>query len=195
MPETGDADFSWREFFRRNNDGLVATYGNLAHRVLTFAYRNFEGGVPTPAEFDEQSQALLHRAESTLDSMDSSLYQCRFREAIRSAMALAQEVNRYLDEKSPWKMIKEERQAAATAIYVALSVLSGLKTMLYPFLPFSSQKLHALLGFEGDVESGGWKLCLPSPGQRLPPPEPLFAKLEERMMEEETGRLGHVHCL
>ncbi|GAH98295.1 unnamed protein product, partial [marine sediment metagenome] len=194
MPETGDTDFSWREFIRRNNDELVATYGNLAHRVLTFAYRRFDGCVPQPGELDSHSQTLIAQAEDTLKSMDGLLSQCHFKQAIRLAMSLAQETNRYLDKKSPWKIIGQDRQASATALYVAISVLSCLRTALYPFLPFSSQKLHQLLGFEGDVEDDGWQLHFPSPGQKLLEPKPLFAKLDEKLVEEETGRLGQVRC-
>jgi len=189
MPETGDTDFSWREFVRRNNDELVATYGNLVHRVLTFVYRNFDGCVPQPGEFDSQSQALLDRAADTLNTMDELLYNCHFKEAIRSAMSLAQEANRYLDDKSPWKAIKQDRQAAATALYVAISIISCLRTVLYPFLPFSSQKVHDYLGFEGSVEADGWRLHLPSAGQKLLPPQPLFTKLDDAIIEEETSRL------
>jgi len=191
MPETGDTDFSWHEFVRRNNDELVATYGNLVHRVLTFTYRSFDGCVPLPGKLDSRSQTMIEQAKGTLTTMDKLLYQCHFREAIRSAMVLAQETNRYLDEKSPWKIIKQDRQAAATALYVAISVLSVLRTVLYPFLPFSSQKLHEFLGFEGNVEGDGWQLRLPQPGQRLLPPEPLFSKLDEELVAEETARLGH----
>ena len=192
MPESGDTNFSWREFIRRNNDELVATYGNLAHRVLTFVYRHFNGCVPQPGQFDSRSQALIDKAEETLNIMDGLLYRCHFREAIRSAMSLAQETNRYLDEKSPWKIIEQDRQASATALYVAISVLSCLRTALYPFLPFSSQKLHQLLGFEGNVGDDGWQLRFPSPGQKLLSPMPLFAKLDEKLVDEETGRLGQV---
>ena len=191
MPETGDTDFSWHEFVRRNNDELVATYGNLVHRVLTFTYRSFDGCVPLPGKLDSRSQTMIERAKGILNTMDRLLYQCHFREAIRSAMSLAQETNRYLDEKSPWKIIKQDKQAAATALYVAISVLSVLRTVLYPFLPFSSQKLHEFLGFEGNVESDGWQLHLPQPGQRLLPPKPLFSKLDEEMVVEETARIGH----
>ena len=190
MPETRDTDFSWHEFVRRNNDELVATYGNLVHRVLTFVYRSFDGCVPTPGEFDSHSQALLSKAKDTLKMMDELLYRCHFKEAIKSAMSLAQETNRYLDEKSPWKTIKQDRQASATALYVAISVLCCLRTVLYPFLPFSSQKLHEFLGFKGNIEDGDWQLHFPSPGQRLLPPEPLFSKLDEGLVEEETKRLG-----
>ncbi len=193
MPETGDSDFSWREFVRRNNDELVATYGNLVNRVLTFVYRNFDGCVPVAGEFDSRSQAVISMAETTLNTMDRLLYQCCFREAIKSAMSLAQETNRYLDEKSPWKTIKQDRQASATALYVAILVLSCLRTALYPFLPFSSQRLHKFLGFEGNVENDGWQLRFPPPGQKLLAPQPLFSKLDEGLVEEETSRLGSVH--
>ncbi len=190
MPESADSDFSWREFVRRNNDELVATYGNLVHRVLTFAYRNFNGSVPQPGEIDPLGKELLGKAQRALDSMDRLLYRCRFREAIRGAMSLAQEANRYLEERSPWKAIKEDEEGPATTVYVALSVINCLKTILYPFLPFSSQRLHTFLGFEGRVEDEGWAFHQLPPGQRLEPPEPLFAKLDEWVVEMEMGRLG-----
>ena len=190
MPETSDTDFSWREFVRRNNDELVATYGNLVQRVLTFTYRSFDGCVPDPLDIDEDNQALLKKTEDTLEKMGELIAACHFREAIRAAMALAQEANRYLEEKSPWKVIKTDKQAAAVTLYVALTVISGLRTAFYPFLPFSSQKLHEYLGYEGKVEDDGWQLRLPSPGQGLLPPQPLFVKLDDEIIEQETARLG-----
>jgi len=193
MPETSDSDFSWHEFVRRNNDELVATYGNLVHRVLTFVYRNFNGAVPAAGELDNQSRALLEQAEDTLKTVDGLLYQCRFREAIRTVMSLAQQSNRYLDDKSPWKAIKQDRAAAATSLYTAIGVISDLKTMLYPFLPFSSQKLHEYLGFKGKIEEYGWQRKLPEPRQKLREPQPLFTKLDEKLVDEETSRLGRAY--
>jgi len=190
MPESGDTDFSWREFFRRNNDELVATYGNLVHRVLTFSYRHFDGCVPQPGELDKQSRELLAKAEETLQNVGELISRCHFKQGAMAAMALAQEANRYLDDKSPWKIIKEDKQSAATALYVALGVIAALKTALCPFLPFSSQKLHKMMGFDGSIESDGWKLRLPKGGQKLGEPEPLFVKLDEELVEEETARLG-----
>ena len=190
MPETSDADFSWREFIRRNNDELVATYGNLVNRVLTFAYRNFDASVPVPDALDESSQDLIEKAKDNLDNIGKLICNCHFREAIRSAMSMAQEANRYLDAKSPWKAIKEDRQAAANSLYTAIAVISSLKTVLYPFLPFSSQAVHEYLGFQGKVEDSGWQLKIPSPGQKLIAPKPLFPKLDEKLVEDETGRLG-----
>ena len=190
MPETSDTDFSWREFVRRNNDELVATYGNLVHRVLTFVFRNFEGSVPEPGEYDTQDSQILTGARNTLDKVDGLLHGCHFREAIRTIMALAQEANRYLDDKSPWKKIKEDRQAAATSLYVALNVITCLKTVLYPFLPFSSQRLHEYLGFTGRTEDYGWNWQELPPGQKLLSPQPLFSKLDDSLVEEETRKLG-----
>jgi len=195
MPETGDSDFSWREFVRRNNDELVATYGNLVHRVLTFTYRSFDGCVPAPGEkFDNLSQKLIESAKHTLDEAGELISSCHFRQAAKRAMQLAQETNRYLDEKSPWKTIKQDRQKSASALYTALIVISCLRTVLYPFLPFSSQKLHEFLGYEGNVQDDGWQLRLPTPGQKLVCPEPLFSKLDEEIIEEETNRLGRAQC-
>ena len=189
MPETGDSDFSWQEFIRRNNDELVATYGNLVHRTLTFGYRNFDGLVPEHGEFDARDNSLLVQAEETINIIDKLLYRCRFREALRAAMSLAQESNRYLDEKAPWKTIKEDREACATSISATLAAISCLKTVLYPFLPFSSEKLHNLLGFGGKVMDGGWSFQVPAAGQRLMPPQPLFTKLDDNIAAEETERL------
>ena len=107
-------------------------------------------------------------------------------------MSLAQETNRYLDEKSPWKTIDQNREAASTALYVAICVLSALRVVLYPFLPFSSQKLHGFLGFKGNIPDTGWQLVLPPPGQKLQPPKPLFSKLDEKLVEAEAGKLGQV---
>ncbi|MFC1847435.1 methionine--tRNA ligase [Chloroflexota bacterium] len=193
MPETGDTDFSWHEFIRRNNNELVATYGNLVNRVLTFVYRNFDGCVPEHGELDSRSRDLLLSAEEAFQTVDEYLSTCSFKEAIRVAMSVAHEANRYLDEKSPWKVIKEDRQAAADSLFVAICLISQLKTMLYPFLPFSSQKVHEYLGFEGKVEDYGWKPIVPKPGQKLLSPKPLFTKLDEGLAEEETSRLGLAH--
>jgi len=169
---------------------LVATYGNLAHRVLTFAYRNFDGAVPAPGELNERSQSLLHEAEVALDAVDKLLYRCEFKRALKEAMTLAQEANRYLDEQAPWKTIKTERETSAKSVYTVLSVLTALKTVFYPFLPFSSEKLHSFLGFDDNVEEQGWKIQFLPPGQKVRQPQPLFVKLDEDIVAEETRRLG-----
>ena len=190
MPDTSDTDFSWREFVRRNNDELVATYGNLVNRALSMLQRHFEGRVPEHGSLDERSLGMIVRTEETLKTMDEMLYSCRFKEAIKTAMALAAETNRYLDEKAPWKTVKTDKVAAGDALYTALTIISGLRTAFYPFLPFSSEKLHHFLGYQGAVVADGWKLRRPIPGAALNPPEALFIKLDDSVIEEETARLG-----
>lgn len=190
MPQTGDTDFSWREYVRRNNDELVATYGNLAQRVLTFVNKHYEGKVPEAGEPDTRSKELIKLAEDTLIKAGEQLSACLFKEAVRTAMSLAQQANRYLDEKAPWKAIKEDRQDASNSLYTVLCVISALRTAFYPFLPFSSQKLHEYLGYEGKVENDGWALRKLEVGATLYPPKPLFTKLEDKIIEEEMARLG-----
>ena len=168
----------------------MATYGNLAHRVLTFACKNFNSSVPAAGELDDASKELLQKADRAFDEVGRNLSQCHFKEALKIAMALAQEVNRYLDDTAPWKMLRQDRLAAGRSIYVALCAISALKTLLYPFLPFTSQTLHSYLGFEGEISRAGWKFQMLQPGQKLLQPQPLFTKLEDRIVEEEMARLG-----
>ncbi|MBI2848884.1 MAG: methionine--tRNA ligase [Chloroflexi bacterium] len=192
MPQTGDADFSWAEFVRRNNDELVATWGNLVHRVLTFNHRHFGKHVPTPKDLDQLDNDLLRRAEEAHGRVgDKLLHQCSFREAIREAFGLAQATNQYLEERAPWKIIHQDPERAATTVYVALSIINILKVMLYPFLPFSSQKLHHILGFDGEIRDWTWTLL--TPGQKLGTPAVLFIKLDEKVAEEERARFGESH--
>jgi methionyl-tRNA synthetase len=190
MPETNDTDFSWREFVRRNNDELVATYGNLVNRVLTFTYKNYNGCVPEAGALDDADKNIINSADASLEKVGESISRCSFKQAIGAAMSLAQQANRYLDEKAPWKKIKEDKQAAATSLFIAINVISRLKTMLAPFLPFSSQKVHEYLGFDGRVEDAGWKAQPVPAGQKLREPKPLFVKLDESIIEEENQHLG-----
>ncbi len=194
MPETGDADFSWAEFARRNNEELVATYGNLVNRVLSFTYRNFEGRVPEPGALDERDAAILEAARAALDTVGASLSNTRFKAAIGQAFGLAQEANRYLDAKAPWRAIRSDRQAAATTLYTALQVINCLKVILTPFLPFSSQKLHGYLGLDGAVEQEPWEfgplVAAIQGGQALRPPAPLYVKLDAEAVAAESQRLG-----
>lgn len=192
MPDTSDSDFSWQEFVQRNNGELVATYGNLVHRVLTITYRNFDGKVPEPGDLDTSTKQLLAKMETAFQSTDELLHRCKFKEAVREAMTLAQEANRYLDMKAPWQQVKEDRVGASTTLWCSLSVISALKTMMYPFIPFSSKRLHRLLGFGELDESNEWHLTTPTPREKLLEPEILFQKMEDSIAEVETAKLGGI---
>ena len=195
MPETGDADFSWAEFVRRNNEELVATYGNLVNRVLSFTYRNFDGLIPQAGELDEIDRQVLEAGRTALDDVGYSLEHTRFKAAIGQAFGLAQEANRYLDAKAPWRAIKTDRAEAGNTLNVSLQVLNCLKVALAPFLPFSSQKVHEYLGFDGVVEQEEWDfeslVGAIRGGNALRQPAPLYTKLDPQVVERETQRLGN----
>jgi len=190
MPETDDSDFAWKDFVARNNNELVATWGNLAHRALTITYRNFEGRVPDPGELDARCRQLLQRVESMLAEVSEQLGACHFRAGLAAAMGLAQETNRFLDETAPWKALPDDRPAAARSLYTVLSVLNGLKVALWPYLPFSCERLHSYLGYDTPLLDDGWELKKPAAGQPLREPQPLFTKLEPSIIGEEEERLA-----
>jgi methionyl-tRNA synthetase len=214
-PEASDADFSWQEFLDRNNNELVGTWGNLAHRMLTYAVKNFDSQVPTPGELTDLDRELQATITAAFDAVAVDLEACRFRLALFKAIGAAREANRYLDAAAPWKILKTDRARAATATYVALWAIDSLKTLLLPFLPFSSQQLHGYLGYtddllgeqevvtyyEGDRSHLGltyryelagdrWHPSKLQPGQALLPPKPLFVKLEPEIVAQELARLG-----
>lgn len=215
MPEFADAEFTWREFVRRNNDDLISNWGNLANRVLSFTYKNFDGRVPTPSELTETDRALLAQSQAALAAVSDALERVRFKEAMGHAIELARQANVYLQVTEPWKTIKTDRARAATALFVALRVIDDLKVMFYPFLPFSSNELHWQLGYEGDLlgeiqiktvhestrahtvavytpgkHTQKWAPSQLPPGQVLREPKPLFKKLDEKIAEEEYAKLG-----
>jgi methionyl-tRNA synthetase len=190
MPETADSDFTWGDFVARNNNELVATWGNLVNRALILTYRNFNGQVPEPGNFDPRSEELLKKADATLDDVAAQLSVCHFRAGLSAAMSLAQSTNRYLDETAPWKCLADDRPAAARSLYTVLCAINSLKVVLWPYIPFSCDKLHSMLGFEGSILDEGWRVARPSAGQTLHEPVPLFTKLEPSVIEEEEARLG-----
>src|SRR6266511_1667560 len=212
-PETQDTDFTWAEFLRRNNDELLANWGNLVNRTLTNAFRNF-GEVPARGELTPRDRETLEAVEAGFESVGVLIEQARFKAALAEAMRLSSLGNQYVDHEAPWAVIKEDRDRAATILHVALRLVDTLKVIFTPFLPFSSQKLHHLLGYDGwlagplefrEVEEdgekhtiltgdyGGWVGCWEATelqaGQKLREPEPLFRKLDPSIVNDELRRL------
>ena len=217
-PETRDTEFAWEDFVERNNNELVATWGNLANRMLSFAYKRFDGRVPEPGELDDEDRALLEKIEAGFETVGELYNACKFRAALGEAIGLAREANVYLDRKAPWFQIKEDRAAAATSVYVILRAVDSLKTILAPILPHTAQRLHEYLGYEGqlfgtqhvveyqeEARQGGsrshqaltydhsgavgtWAKSELPAGQALREPAPLFKKLDESVIEEEYAR-------
>jgi len=213
-PETQDTDFTWAEFVRRNNDELVATWGNLVNRTLQSAYKNF-GWVPEPGALTAEDEALLKEVEGGFESVGALIEAARFRNALQEAMRLAALGNQYVSEQSPWARLESDRERAATILYVALRVVDSLKVLLAPVLPFSAQRLHELLGYDdviaGPLEfrtvaedesehvvltgeydgwAGRWEPSALPAGQALRGPKPLFAKLDAaHVVEDELARM------
>ncbi len=215
MPENRDTDWAWEDFFKRNNDELVATWGNLANRVLAFNYRTFDGQVPEPGELTALDKSLLEQVEAGFQTVAQEMEAVHLRAALGETMRLASEVNKYLDQTAPWTAIKTDRAAAARAVYVALRAIDSIKILIAPFLPFSSEKLHTYLGYSaplfgtqstetitdsvaehtvmryhGETATGHWQPSHLPAGQPLNQPGPLFKKLDVKIIEEERARLG-----
>jgi methionyl-tRNA synthetase len=220
MPEMKDSDWDWAEFVARNNNELVATWGNLANRVLMFCDNNWEGSVPSVdlGSLRDVDLNLLAVIENGFATVGAELEAVRLRSALGEAMKLATAVNQYLDQTAPWTAIKTDREAASKTIYTALKAIDSLKVMFAPFLPFTSERLHGFFGYETplfgeqyteevrdslgehtvlryrDIGRTGsptyWKPSGLKPGAKLNQPAPLFKKLEEKITEEERARLG-----
>jgi methionyl-tRNA synthetase len=178
LPEQRDSNFSYQDLVRHNNDELVAAYGNAVHRVLTFLRRHYNGTVPAPGQFSSRDTAMLAEIQQSFVTVGQAISRVHLREGLKAAMALARSANRYLDEQAPWKRISTDPAMTATTIYVMLQVLNSMKALFAPYLPFSSQKLHELLGYSGDVSQCRWEAATLPHGRALPAPTPLFRKLD-----------------
>jgi methionyl-tRNA synthetase len=202
-PETQDSPFTWSEFIRRNNDELLANWGNLVNRTLTNAYRNF-GEVPPAGELTDADEAVLAGVAAAFETVGTLIEESRFKAALAEAMRASSLANQYISEQEPWSVIKDDRARAATILNVALRCVDSLKILFTPFLPFSSQTLHELLGYEdvlsgplefrdvtdetgethtiltGDYDPwvGSWEPTELPVGRPLREPRPLFKKLD-----------------
>ncbi|MEJ2706224.1 MAG: methionine--tRNA ligase [Anaerolineales bacterium] len=215
MPESKDTDWDWDDFVRRNNDELVATWGNLANRVLSFAYKNWDGVVPTPGELRPDDRQILEEVADGFESVAEHFESVHLRAALGEVMRLAGEVNKYLDKAAPWFEIKQDKKQAATTVYTALKAIDSLKTLISPFLPFTSERLNGYLGYDQPLfgeqfveprqddlgehlvlrystgkASGRWEPSQLAGGQALRKPKPLFRKLDKSVAEQERARLG-----
>jgi methionyl-tRNA synthetase len=146
LPETKDANFYWDEFITRNNGELVAAWGNLVNRVFGFAFGRYDAAVPEPQELDGRDNELLAAIENGFGVVGQAYEEVRLRDALKEAMALAREVNRYLDEKAPWTVFKQDAKKAGTATFVAMKAIDSLKTMLAPVLPNTCEQINQMLG-------------------------------------------------
>jgi len=195
-PEARDTSFTWSEFYRRNNDELVATYGNLVNRVLSLTQRYGGGAVPVAGTQDEDDAALLAAAKDAFNTVAADIEAVHLKDGLAKVIGLAAAYNRYLERKKPWETGKTDPARTQTTLWVALQGLAALRTLSVPFMPFSAQQLHLLLGGTGgnpDGTSGGvaelsWAFAELPAGTALPKPHPLFKKLDDAQLAEEVER-------
>ncbi len=212
-PENQDTDFTWTEFVRRNNDELLANWGNLVNRCVSFAARNI-GTIPEAGPLTDADRQILQRSQDAFGHVGDALSRSRFKAAITETMRTLAEANKYFSEQAPWKLRESDPERMRTVCHVALQLVSDGKTLLTPFLPRSSQLVYAMLGgsgrwsamprieevsedggpeypvITGDYDSAArWQHMPIRPGTPLAAPAPLFAKLDPGVADEELARL------
>jgi methionyl-tRNA synthetase len=218
-PENQDTDFTWAEFVRRNNDELLAGWGNLVNRTVAMTAKNL-GAIPAAGELTDADQALLGASRAAFDTVGDLLARSRQRAAITEVMRVVGEANKYLSDMAPWKLRTEDPARMATVLHVALQAVDDCKTLLTPFLPSSSSRVHAQLGgtgiwagmpelvpgedrivagdaaessygvLTGEYETAArWESTPIEVGRPIAPPTPVFTKLDPSIVDEELARL------
>ncbi|HSB66366.1 MAG TPA: methionine--tRNA ligase [Anaerolineales bacterium] len=215
MPELRDTEWDWDEFIARNNNDLVANWGNCVNRVLPFVQKYWDGIVPDPGELRQADKDIIALVDSGFQSVGEHLDAVHLRAALSEALRLSSEFNKYQHSTAFWNEIKTDPGAAAKSIYTSLRVIDSLKVLFAPFLPFSSERLHGYLGYTHPLfgeqyveaqedrlgthntlryrapqEGGKWETSNLPPGQRLSQPARLFEKLEPDLAAQERARLG-----
>jgi methionyl-tRNA synthetase len=218
-PETQDTDFTWAEFVRRNNDELVAAWGNLVNRSISMAAKNL-GEIPAAGELTDEDRAVLEASRGAFARVGERLERSQFKAGLQEAMRTVAEANKYISDQAPWALKKTDPERMATVLHVALQLVHDANTLLTPYLPESANKVHAMLGGTGtwtgmprldtghDTVGGSeeavdylvitgdyagdaarWESTPIVPGTPLGRPEPLFAKLDPSVVDEELARL------
>ena len=190
-PETKDNDFTWKDFQARNNNELVAVFGNFINRVVVLTNKYYNGVVPQPNAFNQVDNEILEEIQKYPASIGSSIVRFRFREASQELMNLARLGNKYLADEEPWKLIKDDQNRVQTIMYVALQIAAALAVVSEPFLPFTAKKLKNMLNLSSNID---WKivsnsnLLLP-PGHQIGTAELLFSKIEDNQIQAQLDKL------
>jgi methionyl-tRNA synthetase len=190
-PETKDNDFTWKDFQARNNNELVAIFGNFINRVVVLSNKYYNGIVPNPSEFLDVDNAVLTELKAYPAVISSSVERYRFREALGELMNVARLGNKYLADEEPWKVIKDNPERVQTQMYVALQIAAALSSLCEPFLPFTATKLSRILKIETKID---WKTVsetselIPS-GHQIGEAELLFAKIEDEEIQKQIDKL------
>ena len=195
-PETKDNDFTWKDFQARNNNELVAIFGNFINRVVVLTNKYYDGIVPEPSTLKDIDLEVLEKLKSYPEIIGNAIERYRFREASQELMNLARLGNKYLADEEPWKTIKVDEERTKTIMYVALQIASALAILSEPFLPFTSKKIKTILNVSSSAVENSWvtvaernDLLLPNHQILKGKPELLFSKIEDTVIEEQLAKL------
>ncbi|MDG1404015.1 methionine--tRNA ligase [Polaribacter sp.] len=190
-PESKDNDFTWKDFQAKNNNELVAIFGNFINRVVVLTNKYYNGIVPAPNDFTEIDEDVLAAVKEFPNIIGKSIERYRFREASQELMSLARLGNKYLADEEPWKVIKLDEERVKTIMFIALQISSALAILSEPFLPFTSTKLKNILNVDKKLS---WKnvteiaILLPA-GHQINKAELLFSKIEDKAIEAQVEKL------
>ena len=188
-PETKDNDFTWKDFQARNNNELVAIYGNFVNRSMVLTHKYFEGKVPSRGELDEADKNMIAEFERTKQEMENLLDNFKFRDAQKEAMNMARIGNKYLADNEPWKLAKTDMGRVATILNLALQLTANLSVAFAPFLPFSSKKLSDMLAMQPRKWDSLGNMEMLEEGHLLNKAELLFEKIEDAAIEAQIKKL------
>ena len=192
-PETKDNDFTWADFQARNNNELVAIYGNFVNRALVLTSKYFEGRVPACGELTDYDKEVISQITNYKSQIESLLDVFRFREAQKEAMNLARIGNKYLADTEPWKLAKTDMNRTATVLHIALQIAANLAIAFEPFLPFSSEKLRAMLRLD---QAFGWedlgRIDMLKENDALGEISLLFEKIEDSAIQAQLDKLARI---
>jgi len=188
-PETKDNDFTWKDFQARNNNELVAVYGNFVNRALQLTQKYYDGVVPACGELTEYDRQTLDEFKDVKAKVEELLDAFKFRDAQKEAMTLARIGNKYIADSEPWKVVKTDPERVKTVIYISLQLTANLAIAFEPFLPFSSEKLRKMLNMESFEWNRLGRTDLLQAGHRLAKPELLFEKIEDDVIEAQVQKL------
>ena len=190
-PETKDNDFTWKDFQARNNNELVAIFGNFINRVAVLTQKYYEGVIPAAGEFNDIDTETLRQITELTEKIEQSLERYRFREAQQELMNMARLGNKYLADEEPWKLIKTDPERVKTVMYIALQIATALAVASEPFLPFTSEKLKRMLQLGAitweSLKTNATELL--KAGHRIGTAELLFEKIEDVAIEKQLQRL------
>lgn len=191
-PETKDNDFTWRDFQACNNNELVAIFGNFVNRAVVLTHKYFDGVIPEAGELTDYDRATIDEFKNVKETLSANIEQFHFREALKDSMNLARIGNKYLADTEPWKLAKTDMKRVETIMNVSLQICANLAIAFEPFLPFTAEKLRAMLGMEKAEWNKLGRLDILAAGTKIEKPVLLFEKIDDSVIQAQLDKLARI---